>query len=172
MFIIFILTSLISSLFMLISTLIVNPIGNNSILLESGSKEVIDISSKIVSMLTVSNFYELFTKDHILPLIIFAMLFGFSVSMMKEKGSDLSKILNIISDACNNLIKLVMYVAPIGLCAYFAALIGEYGKEIIGSYAKSMILYYVVAILYYVIFYTIYSYILSLQLYLLLPLVL
>ena len=30
-----------------------------------------------------------------------------------------------------NVIKIVMYYAPVGLCAYFASLVGEYGKEII-----------------------------------------
>ena len=39
-----------------------------------------------------------------------------------------------------------MYYSPIGLCAYFASLVGEYGGEIIGSYARSMILYYVIGV--------------------------
>ena len=47
-----------------------------------------------------------------------------------------------------------MYYAPIGLCAYFASLVGEYGKEIIGSYAKSMIFYYIMALIYYIVFYS------------------
>lgn len=29
-----------------------------------------------------------------------------------------------------------MYYAPIGLGAYFASLVGEYGKELIGSYTE------------------------------------
>ena len=51
-----------------------------------------------------------------------------------------------------------MYYAPIGLCAYFASLVGTYGAEFLGSYAKCFILYIVMATLYYVIFYSIYSY--------------
>ena len=51
-----------------------------------------------------------------------------------------------------------MYYAPIGLCAYFANIVGTYGTELLTGYFKSFILYLVMAILYYVIFYSLYAY--------------
>ena len=41
-----------------------------------------------------------------------------------------------------------MYYAPIGLGAYFAALIGEHGKELLGSYARAMAVYYPLCLVY------------------------
>ena len=54
--------------------------------------------------------------------------------------------------------KIIMYYAPIGLCAYFASLVGEFGPELLGSYAKSMALYYIVCVVYFIIFYMMYTY--------------
>lgn len=158
MFIVFIITSGVASLFMLIGVKLINPICNVSINLVGGSAETIDLGSKIVEMITVSDFYQILSKNNMLPLIIFSIIFGFAVGMMKEGKEKVSNALNYISSIMMNVIKIVMYYAPVGLCAYFASLVGEYGKEIIGSYAKSLIFYYIMAMLYYIIFYTIYSY--------------
>lgn len=158
MFIVFIITSAVSALFMLIGVKVIDPVGNVSISMLKGTKESIDFGSKIVEMLTVSDFYQVLSKNNMLPLIIFSIIFGFAVGMLKEDKNKISSALASLSNVMMNVIKIVMYYAPIGLCAYFASLVGEYGKEIIGSYAKSMIFYYIMAILYYIIFYTIYSY--------------
>lgn len=159
MFIVFIFTSLIASIFMLIIMLFIDPVGSISISLESFSKQTIDIGSKIVDMITVSDFNNLLSKSNMFPLIIFSILFGFGVSLIKEKGKGIAKCLDNLSSVMMKIINLVMYYAPIGLCAYFAALVGEYGPELLGSYAKSMIIYYLAALLYFIIFYTTYSYI-------------
>ncbi len=159
MFIVFIITSTLSALFMLAGVKIIDPVGNISLSLTKGVKETIDFGSKIVDMITVPDFYQLLSKSSMLPLIIFSCIFGFAVNMVKEDSNKISNALNSMSKVMMKVINIVMYYAPIGLCAYFAALIGEYGKEIIGSYARSMIFYYVMAVLYYFIFYFIYSYI-------------
>lgn len=57
------------------------------------------------------------------------------------------------------LISFVMYYAPIGLCAYFAYLVGVFGPELLGAYARAMVLYYPTAILYFFIAFTIYAFI-------------
>lgn len=158
MFIVFIITSTLAALFMLSTVKIIDPVGNVTIDLVEGTKESIDIGSKIVDMITVPDFYQLLSKSSMLPLIIFSIIFGFAVGMVKDEKQQISKALNSISKVMMNVIKIIMYYAPIGLCAYFASLVGEYGGEILGSYARSMILYYVMSLLYFVIFYTIYSY--------------
>lgn len=157
MFLIFLLTGLISSVFILIGIKIFNPVGSINIALTEGIKESIDIGNKIVDMITVGDFYQLLSKNSMLPLIIFSIIFGFAVNQVKDE-----RIISIFSSLSNIMMKvinIVMYYAPIGLCAYFASLVGEYGSSIIRSYAKSMLFYYVIAILYYFIFYTIYCYI-------------
>ena len=157
MFIIFIVTSLIAAIFMLFGVKIVDVTSGVNIILKNGSKDTIDIGSKIVDMITVGDFNLLLSKSSMLPLIIFTIIFGFAVNM--TKNDKITKALDSMSSVMMNVIKIVMYYAPIGICAYFASLIGEYGKEIIGAYAKSMILYYIMALLYYIIFYSLYSFV-------------
>ncbi len=48
-----------------------------------------------------------------------------------------AKGLEALSAVMMKMISLIMYYAPIGLGAYFAALIGEFGPQLLGSYAKS-----------------------------------
>lgn len=156
-FLIFIITSTIAALFMLVITKIVDPVGIAEISLEAGSSEGVSILDQIVSALTVTDFSNLLSRSNMLPLIIFSILFGIGVALTDSKV--VAKNLECISNVMMKIIKIIMYYAPIGLCAYFAALIGEFGPELLGSYAKSMIIYYVASILYFLIFYTLYSYI-------------
>lgn len=157
MFVVFVITSLIASVFMLLGVLIFKPIGG---VLESYeyTKENINLGSQIVSMLTVSDFSNLLSKDNMLPLIIFSCLFGLSVRLCKDDAKGIAKGLNSLSKVMLKMINIIMYYAPIGLCAYFASLIGTYGAELLGSYAKCFILYLVMALLYYIIFYSLYTY--------------
>ena len=158
-FYIFIITSSIAAIFMLIVLKFIDPVGNVSIALESSSVDSVNILDQIVKAITVTDFSELLSRNNMLPLIIFSCLFGISTSLIGEKGKSIKEGLNALSMVMMKLINIIMYYAPIGLCAYFASLIGEFGKEFLGSYAKSMILYYVMCVIYFIVFYTIYAYI-------------
>ena len=158
MLIIFIITSLISAIVMLIGVLIFKPSGAIMYDLENTNKSI-DIGSKIVSMLTVSEFYELLSKGNMLPLIIFSTIFGLSIKLCGKEVSIVSDFLNSLSKVMLKMISIIMYLAPIGLCSYFASLVGTYGPELLGSYAKCLILYIFMAIIYYIVFYSLYAYI-------------
>lgn len=157
-FIVFIITSLISAIVMLFTIKIFNPVGNASITLTAGSEEVLSIADQIVSAITVTDFKELLSRSNMLPLIIFSILFGIGIALIGEKGKNVAKNLDAISNVMMKIIKIIMYYAPIGLCAYFAALVGEFGPELLGSYARSMFIYYILSIVYFAVFYTLYSY--------------
>lgn len=157
-FIVFIITSLISAIVMLFTIKIFNPVGNASITLTAGSEEVLSIANQIVSAITVTDFKELLSRSNMLPLIIFSILFGIGIALVGEKGKNVAKNLDAISNVMMKIIKIIMYYAPIGLCAYFAALVGEFGPELLGSYARSMFIYYILSIVYFAVFYTLYSY--------------
>ena len=80
------------------------------------------------------------------------------VSLLGEKAKIVSDLLNVLSEVFTKMVSLVMYYAPIGLGAYFAALIGEYGPELLGSYARAMAFYYPICILYFFIAFFFYAY--------------
>ena len=82
LFVTFFITSFIASVLMLIVSLLIDPVGNASISFIPETKEAVDIGSKIVSMITVTDFSSLLSKDHMLPLIIFSVIFGTSISLL------------------------------------------------------------------------------------------
>ena len=103
---------------------------------------------QIVAALTVTDFPELISRKNMLPLIIFSVVFGICTNMIGEKGRVIARGLEALSEVFLKIVELLMYYAPIGLGAYFAALIGEHGKELLGSYARAMAIYYPLCIVY------------------------
>lgn len=159
-FLVFVITSFVASLFMLVVLLFIDPVGKENIILEVGDKiESVNIFDQLVSAVTVNDFKDIISRDHMLPLIIFSLVFGICVNLVEKEDKRISKGLEILSQAMMKIIKAIMYYAPIGLCAYFANLIGEFGPALLGSYAKTTVLYIIMSIIYFIVAYTIYTYI-------------
>ena len=115
--------------------------------------------SQIVSALTVTDFPELISRKNMLPLILFSLVFGMCVNAIGEKGKVIAGGLEALSEVFLKIIGLLMYYAPIGLGAYFAALVGEHGKELIGSYARALAIYYPLCFVYMATAFPVYAYI-------------
>ena len=166
-FLVFIITSLVSVFIGLIATSTTKlvEVDDSAKILETLDKDYqtqdleVNILERTVQALTVHDFKDLLSKDNILPLIVFSFLFGCSLNMSKEKNKPLIKILESLTTLTMNLIKIIMYYAPIGICCYFAALIGSFGTSIAVGYLKTFVIYLIVSILFYLIIYTIYAYI-------------
>lgn len=118
-----------------------------------------DAGSQIVSALTVTDFYHLLEKKNMLPLILFSIFFGFAINLIGEKGEIITKGLNALSEVFLKMIGIFMFYAPIGLGAYFANLVGVFGKDLLGAYGKAMGIYYPLCFLYFIILFPIYGYI-------------
>lgn len=158
--IVFTTTCIIASIVMLISVKLINPLGSNSVLIDATETvKNLSIGEQIVSALTVNDFSELLSRNNMLPLVIFSILFGVGVSSLGEKGRKLSLNLELASKALMKVVHIIMYYAPIGLCAYFMNLVGTFGVSLISGYLRSFILYTVVGVIYYLVFYTIYAYV-------------
>ncbi len=157
-FLVFIITGIISTLVMLATMLFIDPVGNTYIDLVASEVESISVLDQIVAAITVTDFTSLLSRSHMLALIIFSVIFGISLCLIEKKEKKVGHIFEVISDALMKFVKIIMYYAPVGIFAYFAALVSEFGPELIGSYARSMILYYVLAVVYFLIFYTVYAY--------------
>lgn len=158
--IVFVITCIVSAVVMLVAVKIVDPVGSNNIIIDSSEVvENLSIGEQIVSAITVNDFSELLSRSHMLPLVIFSILFGVGVSALGEKGKSLSNLLTTVSKALMKVVKIIMYYAPIGLCAYFMNLVGTFGINLVGDYVRSFILYCVVGLIYYLVFYTLYAYV-------------
>ena len=159
-FLVFFITSAIAAILMLLVLFLIDPVGKGTIIKDTiTNSSSTNIGEQIVAAITVSDFKELFSKDHMLPLFIFSFLFGIATSLIGEKGRGIANGLNALSHIMMKLVTIIMYYAPIGLAAYFASLIGEFGPNLIGSYAKSVVIYYLLCVVYFLVFYTIYAYV-------------
>lgn len=121
--------------------------------------EKLQAGEQFVKAITVTDFPELISKKNMLPLIIFSIFFGFCVNLIGEKGQIIAKGLDALAEVFLKMIGLLMYYAPIGLGAYFAALVGEYGHQLLGSYARAMIIYYPLCLIYVLVAFPLYGYI-------------
>lgn len=157
---VFIITGIIASLTMLVAVLIF-PVGSGvTIPMEViEDTEMLSLSDQLVNTFTVPDFVNLFSRKHMLALIVFSVLLGIATGLTGEAGKPFARFLESGSEIFMKVIQLVMYYAPIGLGAYFAALIGDFGGELIGDYAQAFILYYPVAFLYFVVGFTLYAFI-------------
>ena len=166
---IFVITSLIAVLVGLLSTYsfnLVEPEDGEQIRAsletdEEASNESEDISflERTVSVLTVSDFPDLLSKNNLIALLVVSLLVGLAINMSGEKGKPVQEFLISANEVVMNFIKIIMYYAPIGLGAYFAALVGTYGAAIAVGYAKTFFIYLIVSILFYIVIYTIYAFI-------------
>ena len=126
---------------------------------EETSEEDITILDRTVSLLTVNDFQKLLSKDNIIALLVFSIMFGLAINMTGEKAKPVLDFLVAANDIINNVVKIIMYYAPIGLGCYFAALVGNFGSTIVVGYLKTFIIYTVVCIAFYFIMYTMYAFI-------------
>ena len=160
MIIVFVVTGLIASAVMVIGVVLYPPAAGVKIALGAGvNAEHFKISEQIVKAFTAPDFADILSKKNMLALIIFSILLGLATSASGERGKAFANFLTSASDVMMKLISFIMYYAPIGLCAYFAYLVGVFGPELLGAYMRAMILYYPTAILYFFIAFTIYAFI-------------
>ena len=104
---------------------------------------------QIVAALTVGDFVELLSRRNVLPLIVFAALVGVAIAGLGERGAPVARALAAGNDVLLRVTAIVMWYAPIGLGAYFAALVGEHGTTLLGDYLHVTLVYYVVALGYF-----------------------
>ncbi|MEC5158321.1 dicarboxylate/amino acid:cation symporter [Chryseobacterium sp. MP_3.2] len=133
--------------------------------LPSTSQETIESATdepwgdKIVQFFTVGEFSELFSRQNMLALLIFAFLTGTAVRKAGEAGEVFRSFLASGYEVMKELLLIVMKIAPIGLGAYFAYQVATVGPQLFGFYAKPLGLYYTSGIVYFFVFFTIYAFV-------------
>ena len=115
------------------------------------------VADMIINFFTKPDFAELLSRRAILPLIVFAILFGFGVQMAGGKETLVAKFLANATDVLLNMVKIISYYAPIGFFGFFASLVATYGPELIGDYSRTLIVYYVLCFAYMFVFFPIYA---------------
>ncbi len=152
-------TGVVSAIFMLGVVKFIDPTKGVSIeLVKPESTEDVYWLDQVVKAFTVPDFVDLFSRNNMLALIIVSILIGFATQALGEKGKPFANFLASGSEVMMKLISYVMYIAPIGLGAYFATLVGDYGSMLLGSYFKAGAIYYISALIYFFLAFTLYAY--------------
>lgn len=159
MFLTFVVTGLIAAILIIIVVSVFPPAqGVNLELQATEELQKLSFADQIVAALTVNDFSKILSRSNMLPLIVFSIIFGYSVSAIGGEGNIVAKFLDELSKIMMKFIGVIMLYAPIGLGAYFASLIGEFGPQLLGAYARAMIIYYPICILYFFVFFAGYTY--------------
>ncbi len=126
---------------------------------EESDEEDVSIADRTVQLLTVNDFSKLLSKDNVIALLVFSIICGIAIRMSNEKGKVFLAFLVSANEVVQNIVKIIIYYAPIGIGCYFAALVGTFGASIAVGYLKTFVVYTIVSLAFYFIVYTIYAFI-------------
>lgn len=160
MFLTFVFTGLIAAVIILVTVKVFPPAAGANIEFGAATTELEEMSltNQIVQAMTVNDFSKLLSRNNMMPLIVFSIIFGYCVSAVGGEDNIVARALDALSNVMMKFISVVMLYAPIGLGAYFASLIGEFGPQLLGAYGRAMVIYYPICILYFLIAFSGYSY--------------
>ncbi|MGB3505438.1 MAG: dicarboxylate/amino acid:cation symporter [Xanthobacteraceae bacterium] len=89
-----------------------------------------------------------FAKGDILQVLLFAILFGFALMALGERGHRLRDIIDDTSHAIFGVIAIVMKAAPLGAFGAMAYTIGKYGPAALGNLVGLIAVFYLTAALF------------------------
>ena len=119
--------------------------------------EDLHIGDALVGAFSVNDFPLLLSRENLLPLIVFASLFGLAVAFLKEKVPVMEKVVNEGGAVIMKMMEMLMKVAPIGIGCYFADTIGELGGQIVGRYLEIFLVVSAASAICFFVFNTLYA---------------
>jgi Na+/H+-dicarboxylate symporter len=107
-----------------------------------------DLFKSILTSLVPKNLFAAMAETQILPLIVFALIFGGVLTTIGEKGALVIRVFEGINEAMMAIVHLLMWVAPVGIGALLAGRLGEAGGFIgfgpqlasLGTYVGTVLL--------------------------------
>ncbi len=86
-----------------------------------------DLLKSILTSLVPKNLFVAMAEMQILPLIVFALVFGGVLTTIGEKGAFVIRLFEGINEAMMAIVHLLMWIAPVGIGALLAGRLGEAG---------------------------------------------
>ena len=91
---------------------------------------------------------DAFAKGEILQVLLFSLLFGFSLAAMKGTGVEVVTFINKLATVLFGIVETIMKLAPIGAFGAMAFTIGKYGITSLAPLAKLMGSFYLTCLLF------------------------
>ncbi|RII30751.1 MAG: C4-dicarboxylate transporter DctA [Geobacter sp.] len=98
-----------------------------------------------------SSVVDAFAKGDILQVLLFAIMFGFALSALGEKGKAVHKLIDQMSQAFFGIVNIIMKFAPIGAFGAMAFTIGKFGVGSLSKLGMLMGSFYLTCILFLVL---------------------
>ena len=92
-----------------------------------------------------------FARGEILQVLLFAILFGFALMFLGERGKTVRSLIDDVAHGVFGVIAIIMKAAPIGAFGAMAYTIGKFGPQALGNLVGLILTFYVTAILFVVV---------------------
>ena len=131
--VIFMLTSAIAVIFGLLIANIIDPGVGLTLSTEGLKAAQVKAPSFVQTLLDIVpiNPMEAFAKGSILQIIFFAIMFGFCLNFLGEKGRPVYHFFDIVGNLMIHMTQVVMRYAPIGVFALMAVVVSQHGLAVL-----------------------------------------
>jgi aerobic C4-dicarboxylate transport protein len=92
-----------------------------------------------------------FAQGEILQVLLFAILFGFALMALGERGHTVRALIDDVAHAIFGVIAIIVKVAPIGAFGAMAYTIGRYGPQALGNLAGLIATFYLTSFIFVVV---------------------
>ncbi|MCG9729710.1 dicarboxylate/amino acid:cation symporter [Shewanella sp. Isolate13] len=98
-------------------------------------KQAPNLSDVIINLVPTNPLHAM-SEGNMLQIIIFAVIFGFAISHIGERGARVAALFNDLNEVIMRVVTLIMQLAPYGVFALMAKLALTLGMETFGSVVK------------------------------------
>ena len=105
-------------------------------------------TTEFIMHIIPTTFVDAFATGNILQVLLVAILFGFALSMMGERGRPVTTLIDDVSHVIFGIVNIIMKVAPLGAFGAMAFTIGKYGIASLLPLAKLMGSFYLTCALF------------------------
>jgi Na+/H+-dicarboxylate symporter len=104
--------------------------------------------------LVTTNPFESLSKGDVLPVIVFAILFGIAAVLIGDKGKALVSVADSAAETMYKLTSIVMWFAPLGVFSLIAATIAKQGPQVLLPFLNLILVCYLAYFLHVAIIYS------------------
>jgi aerobic C4-dicarboxylate transport protein len=92
-----------------------------------------------------------FAEGDLLQVLFISIILAFGLQMLGERGRPLLNVIDVTAHTFFNMVRIVMYLSPIGAFGAIAFTIGKYGVSSLSAYGHLLGTYYLTAVLFVVV---------------------
>ena len=116
----------------------IDPAAANALLADNKHKSTTEFLLGIIP----DTFFGALARGELLPVLLVALLFGFALHALGERGKPVVTVVDTVGHVIFNVIGMIMQLAPIGAFGAMAYTVGKFGVQTLGSLAELLACFY------------------------------